>query len=74
MPFHKGYSRLRPKPTEAESEAEKVLREFEEGRYGSKVPPKPEPKPAPKPEPDELEKEVEADKRRRDRLKRLGGS
>ena len=67
-----GFNRLRPKKSKEEDEAEKVLRDFESGKYGGKAPdPKEEPKAAPKPKPDELDLDIAADTKRRSLFRRL---
>ena len=72
--LHRGFDRLRPKKSKEETDAEKVLRDFEAGKYGPKVQPadpyekpKPDAKPAPPPETPE-EKEIRLEQERRDRV------
>ena len=46
--FHakpRGFDKLKPVKTEEELKAEQVLRDFDAGKYGPKVPPPPETKP-----------------------------
>ena len=51
--FHaaRGFTKLQPKKTKEEDAAAKVLRDFEEGKYGPPPPPETKPKPPEKPTP-----------------------
>ena len=61
----KGFKKLTPE----DEEAERVLREFEAGKYGKNEPDKPTPAPPVPPTPSGIDKDIDEELKRRERLK-----